>query len=318
LTADHLGSPRITTDANGVVTARHDYQPFGEEIQRASYGADAIRQQFTSYERDIESSLDFAQARYYNSGHGRFTSVDPIMMEKRRLADPQAINLYVYTRNNPLKYVDPDGEKFKGTDGDEVIIEREKVNGKKIWVIKSGNASDDLKKLVGLINNSGSRTANNMFGKLNKHETMINLVIDSTTSRTQEEISTGSTTIGLHQPHDKNGPLTFNSSDKFDGKAEPAAEDKGAYKEATITLFEKKMEELGYSGERLDGKLVSTFGHEASHDLDPIQIRAGLTGTGSNDIWHPEKNGNPKKKSPDYFEQKIERQIERKKGIKIN
>jgi YD repeat-containing protein len=39
LTNDHLGSPRINTDANGQVIARHDYQPFGEEIQRASYGA---------------------------------------------------------------------------------------------------------------------------------------------------------------------------------------------------------------------------------------------------------------------------------------
>src|SRR3990170_7960414 len=32
LTNDHLGSPRINTDQNGAVTARHDYHPFGEEI----------------------------------------------------------------------------------------------------------------------------------------------------------------------------------------------------------------------------------------------------------------------------------------------
>ena len=32
LTADHLGSPRINTDATGAVIARHDYMPFGEEI----------------------------------------------------------------------------------------------------------------------------------------------------------------------------------------------------------------------------------------------------------------------------------------------
>jgi hypothetical protein len=29
---NHFGSPRVNTDANGVVTARHDYHPFGEEI----------------------------------------------------------------------------------------------------------------------------------------------------------------------------------------------------------------------------------------------------------------------------------------------
>ena len=32
LTADHLGSPRIDIDANGTITARHDYHPFGEKI----------------------------------------------------------------------------------------------------------------------------------------------------------------------------------------------------------------------------------------------------------------------------------------------
>jgi hypothetical protein len=47
LTSDHLGSPRINTDANGAVIARHDYQPFGEEVTRASYGADSTRQKFT-------------------------------------------------------------------------------------------------------------------------------------------------------------------------------------------------------------------------------------------------------------------------------
>jgi hypothetical protein len=29
LTTDHLGSPRINTDQNEAVTARHDYMPFG-------------------------------------------------------------------------------------------------------------------------------------------------------------------------------------------------------------------------------------------------------------------------------------------------
>lgn len=49
LTIDNLGTPRINTDANGLVTARHDYHPFGEEIstgQRSvhpEYTGDGIR-----------------------------------------------------------------------------------------------------------------------------------------------------------------------------------------------------------------------------------------------------------------------------------
>lgn len=74
LTSDHLGSPRINTDQNGSVTARHDYQPFGEEIQRTSYGADTNRKQFTGYEFDKETDLDFAQARMYRYSFGKFIS----------------------------------------------------------------------------------------------------------------------------------------------------------------------------------------------------------------------------------------------------
>jgi uncharacterized protein RhaS with RHS repeats len=32
ITADHLGSTRLITDASGNVVARHDYLPFGEEV----------------------------------------------------------------------------------------------------------------------------------------------------------------------------------------------------------------------------------------------------------------------------------------------
>ncbi|KXK02149.1 MAG: cell well associated RhsD protein [Acidobacteria bacterium OLB17] len=83
LTSDHLGSPRINTDQTGAVIARHDYHPFGEEIFTAqrttglNYSADSVRKQFTGYERDTETDLDFAEARMYANTYGRFTAVDP-------------------------------------------------------------------------------------------------------------------------------------------------------------------------------------------------------------------------------------------------
>lgn len=69
-----------------------------------------MRQKFTAYERDIESELDFAEARYYSNQHGRFTSTDPVLIKKDRLFDPQRFNLYVYVRNNPFKFIDTTGE----------------------------------------------------------------------------------------------------------------------------------------------------------------------------------------------------------------
>ncbi len=43
---------------------------------------------------------------------GRFTSPDP-KLEPHDITDPQSWNKYAYTRNNPLRYVDPDGEDWK-------------------------------------------------------------------------------------------------------------------------------------------------------------------------------------------------------------
>jgi RHS repeat-associated protein len=48
-------------------------------------------------------------ARYYASKIGRFTTVDPFYTWRENLVDPQRWNRYAYGRNNPLRYVDPDG-----------------------------------------------------------------------------------------------------------------------------------------------------------------------------------------------------------------
>jgi RHS repeat-associated protein len=120
LTNDHLGSPRINTDKNGNVTARHDYHPFGEEIatsQRTAslhYSEDTVRKQFTGYERDLEVDLDYAKARMHASKLGRFTTTDPSQKSVDRMS-PQTWNRYTYCYNNPLTLVDENGKWPTGT-----------------------------------------------------------------------------------------------------------------------------------------------------------------------------------------------------------
>jgi RHS repeat-associated protein len=119
LTQDNLGSSRINTDANGRVKARHDYQPFGEEIVRISYGADNVTKKFTSKDRDPETSLDNFGARYYSSRYGRFmipdyvesatSSKKPSPLPYSSLSNPQSLNQFTYVLNNPLNLVDIDG-----------------------------------------------------------------------------------------------------------------------------------------------------------------------------------------------------------------
>ena len=158
LTADHLGSPRINTDQSGTVTARHDYMPFGEEIfsyggrtSGLGYAADSVRKQFTGYERDDETGLDYAQARYFSSGLGRFSSPDDFVNDTF-VSDPQTWNLYVYVRNNPLRYVDPDGEeRIKLGDSEEKVekdLEEAKKRKKEIEKNKSLTKDERKKQLA--------------------------------------------------------------------------------------------------------------------------------------------------------------------------
>ncbi|MCD9189175.1 MAG: hypothetical protein LUM44_22355 [Pyrinomonadaceae bacterium] len=277
LTNDHLGSPRVNTDAVGNVTARHDYQPFGEEVQRASHGTDQIRQKFTSYERDNESGLDYAQARYYSNQHGRFTLVDPIMMTKKRLRDPQSINLYSYSRNNPLKYVDPTGEYFVGANGKRVGF---KIDDKG-KIVLGKNASADLVRMAKLINKAGSEIARAQFAESATNETKNHFKIVKGEKNND--------LLGLHQAHDKNGkPLKWEAgaegTGKFDGQPAYIKDKDGnmVYKEVTITVFEGNIKNdidnirSSYGDPKItsDEAMVGTFTHETDHNTNQEAIDA--------------------------------------------
>ncbi len=117
LTQDHLGSPRVITNENGVVTSRKDFMAYGEEAASANrvsgsggngYDPAGTRKDYTGYEKDSETGLEYAQARYYNPTHGRYTSIDP-MTASATIKNPQSFNRYSYVLNSPYKFVDPLG-----------------------------------------------------------------------------------------------------------------------------------------------------------------------------------------------------------------
>ena len=124
---DGIGSVRAVTNSSGQVTERHDYLPFGEECTvgacagNPQVGAGQAKK-FTGKERDTETSLDYFGARYLGSTLARFTTVDPVLDSRTAPADPQRWNRYAYGRDNPLRYVDPDGK-------DVVLIARNDAGG---------------------------------------------------------------------------------------------------------------------------------------------------------------------------------------------
>lgn len=78
---------------------------------------------FTSREYDGDTGLYYYRARYYDANVGRFLSKDP-------LGKIYEDNLYVYVKNNPLKYTDPTGNAL--------VLLYELIPGYKKGVILSG------------------------------------------------------------------------------------------------------------------------------------------------------------------------------------
>ena len=64
------------------------YTGAGGRTTQQGYSSDSVRQKFTGYEHDAETGLEFAEARYYSSSGGRFTSPDPFS-GSMELTDPQ-------------------------------------------------------------------------------------------------------------------------------------------------------------------------------------------------------------------------------------
>jgi RHS repeat-associated protein len=105
--SDHLGSSNVVTSASGGVEEESDFYPYGGERIITDTLSDQ-NYKFTGKERDTESGLDYFVARYYGSNLGRFMTPDPLLTTLRS-ENPQTLNRYAYTLNNPLRYTDPTG-----------------------------------------------------------------------------------------------------------------------------------------------------------------------------------------------------------------
>jgi RHS repeat-associated protein len=121
---DHLGTPRKMTNSTGVVMFRGEYDPHGNPLLEWSVIGNPYlnNNKFTGYERDYAAGLDFAQARHYSYGRGRFMQPDPVRTPSNQclkkyprppipvaLDKPESLNLYTYVFNDPVNFDDPTG-----------------------------------------------------------------------------------------------------------------------------------------------------------------------------------------------------------------
>jgi RHS repeat-associated protein len=103
---DQLGSTVTITDGSGNPCYEATFTPYGQEMPSKSNWTCSSDYKFTGYERDSETGLDYAFARYYNSRLGRFMSADLLAGD---VSNPQTLNRYTYVLNNPTNLTDPLG-----------------------------------------------------------------------------------------------------------------------------------------------------------------------------------------------------------------
>lgn len=105
---DHNGTGNLQIDAATQAVTRRQTQPFGEQRGQQPT-AWAGEKGFVGGTED-PTGLTHLGARDYDTTTGRFISVDPVA----DLKDPQQVNGYAYSNNNPVAFADPDG-KFWGS-----------------------------------------------------------------------------------------------------------------------------------------------------------------------------------------------------------
>ena len=110
---DNLGSTQATSDAQGNLSQYFLYNPYGSVLTSTSTDPTAnIKRQYIGQYTDT-SGLSYLNARYYASERGQFLSQDPLFLgdsAQQNLQDPQSLNAYAYSEDNPIAKSDPTGK----------------------------------------------------------------------------------------------------------------------------------------------------------------------------------------------------------------
>ena len=103
--SDHLGSTSYITDDHANITQYDAYLPYGELLVDEHSSSEDLPYKFNGKQFDDETGLYYYGARYMNPVASIWYGVDPLA-EKY-----VTVGGYIYTLENPINLVDPDGNK---------------------------------------------------------------------------------------------------------------------------------------------------------------------------------------------------------------
>ena len=97
---DHQGTTVLVTDETGEAVWSAESTPFGDHVMGGIKIREVLKLKYTGKDYDEDTDLYYFNARWYDAGTGRFITEDPAR---------DGANWYIYTANNPLKFIDPTG-----------------------------------------------------------------------------------------------------------------------------------------------------------------------------------------------------------------
>ncbi|MDX8341797.1 RHS repeat-associated core domain-containing protein, partial [Draconibacterium sp. IB214405] len=112
---DHLGNVRAVIDDAGVLVQERHYYPFGMEMSSLSSGSSTNKYQYNGKELENDFDLGYYDygARFYDPQLGRWHSVDPMADAEHNFS----FSPYNYVVNNPMIFIDPNGEDWYDVNG---------------------------------------------------------------------------------------------------------------------------------------------------------------------------------------------------------
>jgi len=108
---NQLGDITHIVDITGTTIVKYSYDAYGNiTYQTPSQSIGNINPyRYRGYRYDSEIKMYYLTSRYYNPTTGRFISSDGLLGQ---VGNVLSTNMYAYCANNPVLYIDPDGDSF--------------------------------------------------------------------------------------------------------------------------------------------------------------------------------------------------------------